>query len=107
MPRADQRLAERLLLLAAVALLVWSLLPSPAGTTPPARTELLHRIDINTAAWHELVNLPGIGVAKAVEIINSRENHGPIESEGDLLEVYGVGPVTVSSIREHLREDLR
>jgi competence ComEA-like helix-hairpin-helix protein len=49
------------------------------------------RIDINTAPAMELADLPGIGPALSRRIVEYREEHGPFESVGGLLDVHGIG----------------
>jgi competence protein ComEA len=53
-----------------------------------------HLVDINTAAASELEALPGIGPARAQEIIIFREAHGPFASTADIMQVPGIGPAT-------------
>jgi competence ComEA-like helix-hairpin-helix protein len=53
------------------------------------------QIDINNADATELDKLIGIGPAYANAIINSR----PFNSIGDLIDVKGIGPVTLEKIK--------
>ena len=53
-------------------------------------------IDINNAGQGELEELTGIGEVKAQAIIDSR----PFDSVDDLIEVYGIGEVTLKKIEE-------
>lgn len=55
-----------------------------------------NQIDINTATKEELDSLYGIGPVKAEEIINSR----PFDSVNDLINVYGIGEITLNKIKE-------
>jgi competence protein ComEA len=55
-------------------------------------------IDINKASVEELTGIKGVGIAKAVAIVEYRESHGPFVFEGDLLEVPGIGPANLTEI---------
>lgn len=61
----------------------------------PARATSVHAVDINTASEDELVQLPGIGPAKAQVIVADRAENGPYGSCDDLTRIYGIGPATV------------
>ena len=54
-----------------------------------------NQIDINSASAEELDKLIGIGPAKARAIIDTR----PFNSVDDLLDVYGIGEVTLEKIK--------
>ena len=80
---------------------------------PPARGErygeLADRIDPNTATWQELAVLPQIGEKRAKEIIAYREallarqpNRVPFARPQDLMNVKGIGPAVVETLRPHL-----
>ena len=57
-------------------------------------------VNINTASVAVLAQrLPGIGPVKARAIVVHRENHGLFNSAEDLLDVRGIGPVTLAKIR--------
>ncbi len=56
------------------------------------------RIDINTAPEHELVFLPGIGQARAKDIVRYRRENGPFESVEQLKEIRGIGQSTLEDI---------
>lgn len=55
-----------------------------------------NQININTASLEELDKLAGIGPVKAQAIINSR----PFNKLDDLLNVVGIGDVTLSNIKQ-------
>ncbi|MCD6405884.1 MAG: helix-hairpin-helix domain-containing protein [Planctomycetes bacterium] len=60
------------------------------------------KVDVNQAPWEEISLLPGIGPVKAKAIVSYRRQIGCFRSAEDLLEVYGIGEKTVSSIAEYL-----
>ena len=95
--------AEVLLVFALLVLSGWRALPADdPGPVPPAE-ELVHRIDLNRAPWHELVHLPGIGATRAMEIVRDRDANGPFGSPDELTRVKGIGPSTVEAVRDHFR----
>jgi competence protein ComEA len=57
-------------------------------------------VDVNTATPEELETLPGIGEVLAGAIVAYREEHGPFTSVDQLLDVSGIGEVTLEEIRE-------
>jgi len=64
---------------------------------------LRFEVDINTADWPELVQLPGIGPVLAQRIVQSRQAAGPFADHADLRRVRGIGPKTLEQIRPYLR----
>ncbi|HSK21749.1 MAG TPA: ComEA family DNA-binding protein [Egicoccus sp.] len=58
------------------------------------------RIDLNTATEAQLQTLPGIGPAKAAEIVRHREEHGPFGVPGDLRDVPGIGEATFQRLAD-------
>ena len=60
-------------------------------------------VDINTAGWPELSQLPGIGEALARRIVQSREQEGPFVDQEELRRVRGIGPRTLERIKPFLR----
>jgi competence protein ComEA len=70
----------------------------PTGEAPGTTgTEL---INVNVATAEELETLPGIGEVLAATIIEYREENGPFTSVDQLIEVSGIGEVTLEEIRE-------
>jgi competence protein ComEA len=61
------------------------------------------QVDINTADWPELMQLPGIGQTLAKRIIESRQKAGPFVDADDLRRVRGIGPKKMEEIRPYLR----
>ncbi len=84
------------------------ILVMPEGQTPvlpaqPERSipiEISGPIDINTATVEVLDTLPGIGPAKAADIITYRQKHGAFDRIEDIQNVSGIGPATFEDIRE-------
>ena len=60
------------------------------------------KININTATKEELMTLPGIGEAKANDIIKYRETNGPFNSIDELTKVSGIGESIVANIKENI-----
>jgi competence protein ComEA len=64
-------------------------------------------VDINTADWPELAQLPGIGDTLARRIVGSRELAGPFRSHDDLRRVTGIGAKKLARIEPFLRPVLQ
>jgi len=60
-------------------------------------------VDINSAAWPELAQLPEVGETLARRIVATREQSGPFFDHEDLLRVKGIGPKTLDRLRPYLR----
>jgi comEA protein len=63
---------------------------SPTPTAP---------IDVNAASALELTALPGIGPVRAEAIVRLRDERGAFGSIDELLDVKGIGPVTLERLR--------
>ncbi len=72
-----------------IVLLTCLFVASPAWATT---------VDLNRASQAELETLPGIGPAKAADIIAWRQANGPFTSPEQLDEVPGIGPATMSRL---------
>lgn len=72
--------------------------PAPVilTTADPADPQ---RIDINTASAAELEALPGIGPTLAGRVVRYREEHGPFSTIEELMNVQGIGVVTLDKMR--------
>ncbi|MCK4511955.1 helix-hairpin-helix domain-containing protein [bacterium] len=57
-------------------------------------------VDINTAGVDDLVRLPGVGPVRASEIVRGRELRGGYSTLDELLEIKGIGPVTLDGLRD-------
>ncbi len=90
-PATTRVLAAALLLgLVAMAAPAWS-----AGTAAPSGVT----VNINTASAEELQALPGIGEARAAQIVSLRKERGAFRSVDELLEVRGIGPAMLERLR--------
>lgn len=79
--------------------------PPPANetsvqTSQPADQNGL--INVNTADAGALMNLPGIGEAKAKAIIAYRNQFGPFRSKADLMNVKGIGPKILEKMKPYV-----
>jgi competence protein ComEA len=59
-------------------------------------------VDINSADWPELSELPDIGETLARRIVDSRAAAGRFADHDDLLRVRGIGPLTLEKLRPYL-----
>lgn len=83
----------------------------PQAEAPSRYDELADRIDPNTAEWPTLAALPGIGEARARDIIAYRERkraeaRNPdlvvFDAPGDFLVIRGIGPALVEAMTPYL-----
>jgi len=68
---------------------------TPQETPAPPADE---RVNVNTADISELQRLPGVGPAIAQRIIDFRERYGSFVSAQDLLNVSGIGEITLANM---------
>jgi competence protein ComEA len=71
--------------------------PSPVD---PQRAADGIRVDINSASAEDLEELPEIGEVRAKDIIQYRDENGPFTEVDSLLEVQGIGPGILDTIRD-------
>lgn len=57
------------------------------------------RVDINTAEWPEIAQLPDIGESLARQVVAYRIAHGPFRDVGELRRVKGIGPKKLEAVR--------
>ncbi len=67
-----------------------------------ALTVQAQTIDINSASAQELDSVKGIGPKTADAIIKYRTEHGPFQSVEDLVQVPGIGPKSLSKMKDQL-----
>lgn len=72
---------------------------SPSATPVPTSDGRIH---LNTATVDELDQLPGIGPAKAAEIVKYREAHGRFGRLDELKLVNGIGDKTYAKLAPQL-----
>jgi competence protein ComEA len=76
--------------------------PDDGGSSPTPEEEPSGKININSATAAELDSLSGIGPAKAQAIVDYRDQNGPFRTIDDLLNVPGIGPKILESIRDQI-----
>lgn len=59
-------------------------------------------ININTATVEEIQVLPGIGPLLAQRIVEYREENGPFETNGELMNVSGIGEKKLEEIWDYI-----
>ena len=63
-------------------------------------------VDVNTADAETIsAELKGVGIAKAIAIVEYRETHGPFKSVEELALVKGIGERTIQINRENILLD--
>lgn len=104
--RNDQAIIGTLVIVALAALaFVWWLRGGFEGRL--VRYDELHgapirfELDINTADWPEISELPHIGPVLAKRIVAHRQQHGPFQRLEDLRQVRGIGPKTFAAVRPY------
>jgi competence protein ComEA len=73
----------------------------PTRARPPAAAGVVGMVNLNTATPQELQLLPGIGPAKARDIVALRASQ-PFKTVDDLLKVKGIGRKMLVKLRPHL-----
>ena len=73
--------------------------PDGSSSSPPGPTEL---VNLNTATEAELDTLPDVGPVTATSILQWRDQHGGFTSVDELLEVDGIGEVTLGKLTPYV-----
>ena len=68
-----------------------------------ARLKEKRRVNINTATAEEITAIPGVGEVLAARIVEYRDSHGGFEFEEELLQVDGIGPKKLETIKEYIK----
>ena len=78
--------------------------PVPGATTaavvPGATSSPTALVNINTASQAELEELPGVGPVTATSIIEWRTENGGFSTVDELVEVSGIGEITLAELRD-------
>jgi competence protein ComEA len=72
--------------------------PAPAL----AAAKLSGVVNVNTASAQQLSMLPGIGDARAREIVAARQKQGGFKRVEDLLAIKGIGEAGLAKLRPYL-----
>lgn len=75
-------------------------LPPEAGTVPATPGTPAAPVDLNTATMEQLDALPGVGPVTGQAILDWRAANGGFTSVDELLEVDGIGEVTLADLRD-------
>lgn len=75
---------------------------SESAVDSPSSSVQSGLINVNTADAATLMELPGIGEAKAKAIIDYRKQFGPFRSIADLMNVKGIGPKMLEKMKPYV-----
>ena len=73
-----------------------------SGITDSADGNLQGKININTAGKEELMELTGIGEAKAQSILDYRQEHGRFKSTEELMQIEGIKEGVFNKIKDNI-----
>jgi competence protein ComEA len=77
-------------------------LPSAAAAPVPVPSATATVVSLNVADQAALETIPGIGPVTAAAILDYRSRIGSFDSIDQLLEIDGIGPATLESIRAYV-----
>jgi competence protein ComEA len=95
-------LAETLVVGTKVEVLRRGASPAPTSTGATGSAPAAGVVNVNNADAIMLETIPGIGPVTAAAIIAHRDASGPFESVEELLDVQGIGPATLESLRAYV-----
>lgn len=78
---------------------------APASKKKSGGKTLSGKLNLNTATAEQLIQLPGVGPAKAERIIESRTKEGKFRRVRDLRRVKGIGYKTLQKLEPYLSVD--
>lgn len=88
-----------------LALLVATGLALGGPALAAGETALVGTVNVNTATSEQLQLLPGIGEARARDLIALRKKRGGFKSVEELTQVKGIGDVALERLRPFARTD--
>ena len=71
-----------------------------AGAASSVAENQSNKININTSDASQLDKIPGVGPARAADIINYRESHGNFKSIEEIKNIKGIGDKTFESMKD-------
>jgi competence protein ComEA len=77
-------------------------MPPPAGSSEGSTSTSITPVNLNTATLEQLDTLPGIGPVTARAILDWRSENGAFTSVDELLEVSGIGDVTLADVEAYV-----
>jgi competence protein ComEA len=95
----------RILSFVALFAVVGAQAAQPAGSRKVSSVQVQgeSRVSINTASAPQLASaLTGVGMKKAMEIVEYRRTHGPFKSIEELMNVNGIGAATLLKNKNRL-----
>lgn len=97
---------EQVIYVASIGEVIPNHLDIDATTKTSSDTQIKSdKININTADVTELQKLSGVGLKKAQDIINYREQNGNFKSIDDLVNVSGIGEKSIEKLKESITVD--